>query len=60
MSGMVDLFALLACLAVGGLLGYLIALVRRSPMGEETAQLRSQVAAGYWSTTASCSVAYFQ
>ena len=45
MSGMVDLFALLACLAVGGLLGYLIALVRRSPMGEETAQLRSQVAA---------------
>src|ERR1700761_1308126 len=45
MSGMVDLFALLACLAVGGLLGYLIALVRRSPMGEETDQLRSQVAA---------------
>ncbi len=45
MSGMVDLFALLACLAVGGLLGYLIALARRSPMGEETAQLRSQVAA---------------
>jgi DNA recombination protein RmuC len=45
MSGMVDLFALLACLALGGLLGYLIALARRSPMGEETAQLRSQVAA---------------
>src|ERR1700759_982661 len=45
MSGMVDLFAVLTCLAVGGLLGYLIALVRRSPMGEETAQLRSQVAA---------------
>jgi DNA recombination protein RmuC len=45
MSGMVDLFALLACLAVGALLGYLIALARRSPMGEETAQLRSQVAA---------------
>ncbi len=45
MSGMVDLFALLACLAVGGLLGYLIALARRSPMGEETVQLRSQVAA---------------
>src|ERR1700756_2145651 len=42
---MADLFALLAGLAVGGLLGYLIALVRRSPMGEETAQLRSQVAA---------------
>jgi DNA recombination protein RmuC len=45
MSGMVDLFALLACLAIGGLLGYLIALARRSPMGEETVQLRSQVAA---------------
>jgi DNA recombination protein RmuC len=45
MSGMVDLFALLACLAVGGLLGYLIALARRSSMGEETVQLRSQVAA---------------
>jgi DNA recombination protein RmuC len=45
MSGMVELFALLACLAVGGLLGYLIALARRSPMGEETVQLRSQVAA---------------
>jgi DNA recombination protein RmuC len=45
MSSMVDLFALLACLAVGGLLAYLIALARRLPMGEETAQLRSQVAA---------------
>jgi DNA recombination protein RmuC len=45
MSGMVDLIALLACLAVGGLLGYLIALARRSPMAEEAVQLRSQVAA---------------
>ena len=45
MNGMVDLFALLASLAVGALLGYLIALARRSPMGEEMAQLRSQLAA---------------
>jgi DNA recombination protein RmuC len=45
MNGMIYLFAALACLAIGGLLGYLIALSRRSALAEEKAQLRSQVAA---------------
>jgi DNA recombination protein RmuC len=45
MNGMVYLFGALACLAIGGLLGYLLALSRRSALVEETAQLRSQVAA---------------
>ena len=45
MNGMVYLLAVLACLVIGGLLGYLIAISRRSALAEETAQLRSQVAA---------------
>jgi DNA recombination protein RmuC len=45
MNGMVYLLAVLACLVIGGLLGYLIAMSRRSALAEETAQLRSQVAA---------------
>jgi DNA recombination protein RmuC len=44
MNGMVYLLAVLACLVIGGLLGYLIAMSRRSALAEETAQLRSQVA----------------
>jgi DNA recombination protein RmuC len=42
---MVYLFAVLAGLAIGGLLGYLVALSRRSTLAEEAAHLRSQVAA---------------
>jgi DNA recombination protein RmuC len=45
MNGMVYLLAVLACLVIGGLLGYLIAISRRSTLAEETVQLRSQVAA---------------
>jgi DNA recombination protein RmuC len=45
MNGMVYLLAVLACLVIGGLLGYLIAISRRSALAEETVQLRSQVAA---------------
>jgi DNA recombination protein RmuC len=45
MNGMVYLLAVLACLVIGGLLGYLIAISRRSALAEEAAQLRSQVAA---------------
>jgi DNA recombination protein RmuC len=45
MNGMVYLFAVLAGLAVGGLLGYLVALSRRATLSEDAAQLRSQVAA---------------
>jgi DNA recombination protein RmuC len=45
MNGMVYLFAVLAGLAMGGLLGYLVALSRRATLSEEAAQLRSQVAA---------------
>ena len=44
MNGMVYLFAVLACLLIGGLLGYLLALSRRSALVEEAAQLRSQLA----------------
>ena len=44
MNGMVYLLAVLACLVIGGLLGYLIAISRRSALAEETVQLRSQVA----------------
>ena len=45
MNVMVDLFAVLASLAIGGLVGYLVALPRRAALAEEAAQLRSQVAA---------------
>jgi DNA recombination protein RmuC len=45
MNVMVDLFAVLASLAIGGLAGYLFALHRRAAMAEQAAQLRSQVAA---------------
>jgi DNA recombination protein RmuC len=45
MNVMVDLFAVLAALAIGGLAGYLFALNRRAAMAEQAAQLRSQVAA---------------
>jgi DNA recombination protein RmuC len=45
MNVMVDLFAVLASLAIGGLAGYLFALNRRAAMAEQAAQLRSQVAA---------------
>jgi DNA recombination protein RmuC len=45
MNGMGYLFASLACLAIGGLAGYLVALSRRAAMAEEAAQLRSQIAA---------------
>jgi DNA recombination protein RmuC len=45
MNVMVYLFAVLACLIIGGLVGYLVALSRRPPAAEEAAQLRSQVAA---------------
>ncbi|HEY3989008.1 MAG TPA: DNA recombination protein RmuC [Acidobacteriaceae bacterium] len=45
MDAMVYLFTVLACLAIGGLLGYLIALSRRSAMAEEAARLRAQTAA---------------
>jgi DNA recombination protein RmuC len=38
-------FAALACLAIGGLAGYLAALSRRAVTAEETAQLRTRVAA---------------
>jgi len=41
MNGMISLLAVLACLVIGGLLGYLIAMSRRSALAEETAQLRS-------------------
>lgn len=41
---MVYVFAALACLAIGGLIGYLIALSRRSPLIEETTRLRAQLA----------------
>ncbi len=45
MNVMVDLFAVLASLVIGGLAGYLFALNRRAAMAEQAAQLRSQVAA---------------
>ena len=45
MNVMVYLLSALASLVIGGLVGYLIALSRRTAMAEETAQLRSQVAA---------------
>ena len=45
MNGMVYLFAALACLAIGGLVGYLVALSRQGAVTGEAAQLRSQLAA---------------
>ena len=45
MNVMVYLFAALACLAIGGLVGYLVALSRQGVMAGEAAQLRSQIAA---------------
>jgi DNA recombination protein RmuC len=45
MNLMVYLLLALASLAIGGLVGYLVALSRRTALAEETAQLRSQVAA---------------
>jgi DNA recombination protein RmuC len=45
MNGMGYFFGALACLAIGGLAGYLAALSRRAAMAEEAAQLRSQIAA---------------
>jgi DNA recombination protein RmuC len=45
MNEMIYLFAALACLAIGALAGYLVALSRRAGMAEQAAQLRSQVAA---------------
>jgi DNA recombination protein RmuC len=45
MNSTVYLFAALACLAIGGLAGYLFALSRRAAIAEEAAQLRSQLAA---------------
>jgi DNA recombination protein RmuC len=45
MNEMFYLFAALACLAIGALAGYLVALSRRAAMAEQAAQLRSQVAA---------------
>ena len=41
---MLYVFAALACLVIGGLVGYLIALSRRSAPAEEAAQLRIQLA----------------
>jgi DNA recombination protein RmuC len=45
MNVMVYLLSALASLVIGGLVGYLVALSRRMALAEETAQLRSQVAA---------------
>jgi DNA recombination protein RmuC len=45
MNVMVYLLSALASLVIGGLVGYLVALSRRTALAEETAQLRSQVAA---------------
>jgi DNA recombination protein RmuC len=45
MNVMVYLLSALALLIIGGLVGYLVALSRRTALAEETAQLRSQVAA---------------
>jgi DNA recombination protein RmuC len=45
MNLMVYLLLALASLAIGGLVAYLVALSRRTALVEETAQLRSQVAA---------------
>jgi DNA recombination protein RmuC len=45
MNVMVYLLSALASLVIGGLVGYLVALSRRAALTEETAQLRSQVAA---------------
>jgi len=45
MNEMIYLFVALACLAIGALAGYLVALNRRAAMAEQAAQLRSQVAA---------------
>jgi DNA recombination protein RmuC len=45
MNVMVYLLSALASLVIGGLVGYLVALSRRAALAEETAQLRSQVAA---------------
>jgi DNA recombination protein RmuC len=45
MNVMVDIFAALASLAIGGLVGYLFAINRRMAMAEQAAELRSQVAA---------------
>jgi DNA recombination protein RmuC len=45
MNVMVYLLSALALLVIGGLVGYLVALSRRAALAEETAQLRSQLAA---------------
>jgi DNA recombination protein RmuC len=45
MNVMGYLFTALACLAIGGLAGYLAALSRRAAIAEEAAQLRTRVAA---------------
>jgi DNA recombination protein RmuC len=45
MNVMVYLLSALASLVIGGLVGYLVALSRRTAIAEETAQLRRQVAA---------------
>ena len=45
MNVMVYLFAALACLAIGGLVGYLVALSRQGTAAAEAAQLRGQLAA---------------
>jgi DNA recombination protein RmuC len=45
MNEWIYLFAALACLAIGALAGYLVALNRRAAMAEQAALLRSQVAA---------------
>jgi DNA recombination protein RmuC len=45
MNVMVYLLSALALLVIGGLVGYLVALSRRTALAEETAQLRSQLAA---------------
>ena len=44
MNTILYVFAPLACLAIGGLIGFLIALSRRSAPAEEAAQLRIQLA----------------
>jgi DNA recombination protein RmuC len=44
MNTILYIFAALACLAVGGVIGFLIALSRRSALAEEAAQLRVQLA----------------
>jgi DNA recombination protein RmuC len=44
MNTILYIFAALACLAIGGVIGFLIALSRRSAPAEEAAQLRVQLA----------------